>query len=73
MSQTTTITESEKVHTITSYGRVGRGKRGKVRNNTRDSVASINIDYKVEIEAFGAVLVLKYDKVELNKPFDVFK
>ena len=42
-------------------------------NNTRDSVKITNKQYKGEIEAFGAVLALKYEKVYLKKYFDVFR
>ena len=42
-------------------------------NNTRNSKTSTNKYHKGGIEAFGAVLTLKYEKVELKKSFDVFK
>ena len=36
-------------------------------------MASTSKYYKGVIEAFGAVLALNYDKVELNKSLDVFR
>ena len=55
--------ESEKCQTRMSSGWGYRGDRGNTINNTRDSVASTNRDYKDYIEAFGDVLDLNYDKV----------
>ena len=73
MAHTKTCTESDKVQTINSSVQGGHGDSNNARNNTRNSAASTNKDYKVEIEAFGAVLALSYQKVELNKSFDVFR
>ena len=73
IAQTKTSTESDKGHMRTFSGRGGRGDRGNAINNTRDSSASTNKYYKVEIEAFGAVLALNYQKVELKRSFDVFR
>ena len=63
MAKTETSAESDKVQTRTSAGQGGRGCRGIVRKNTRDSLASTRKDYKEEIGAFVAVLTLKYEKV----------
>ena len=63
----------EKFHKRTSSGQGGRGDRRNDRNNTRDSSESTRKYYKGLIEGFGAVLTLKYEKVELKKPFDVFR
>ena len=73
MDHTKTGTESDKGQTSKSPGRRGRGDRGKSRNNTRNSAASTNKDYKGGIEEFGDVIMLKYEKVQLNKYFDVFR
>ena len=70
--QTETSAESDKVYTRTSSVQVGRGDRGNSRNNTRCSSSRTIKYYKGWIEAFGDVLALKYEKVELNKSFDVF-
>ena len=70
---TKTSAESEKVQTQTSSGRGGRRDRGNTGNNTRDSAASTNKITGVKLRCFGAVLALKYEKVELKKSFDVFR
>ena len=67
------MTEYDKGQTRTSSSRGGCGYIRKARNNTRYSAASTNKDYKGGIEAFGDVLALKYEKVELNKSFDMFR
>ena len=43
------------------------------RNNTRNSAASNNKDYKGGIYAFGDTLAVKYDKLELKEYFGIFK
>ena len=63
----------KKCHKETSSGLGGRGDIGNARNNTRDSMSSTNKYYKGEIEAFGDVFALNYDKVALKKLFDVFR
>ena len=73
VTQTKTITEYDKGQASISSGQVGRGERVNTRNNTRNYAASTNKDYKGEIEAFGSMLALKYEKVELKKYFDVFR
>ena len=73
VEQTETSAEYDKGCTGTSTGTVGRGERGNANNNTRDSSESTSKYYNGGIEAFGAVLALKYEKVELKKYFDVFR
>ena len=73
MAQTKTINEYEKVQTRNSSVQGGHGDRGNARNDTRDSAASTNKYYKETIGAFRAMIALKYEKVELNKSFDVFR
>ena len=73
MAQTETSAESDKGQTRTSSGQGGRVNIRNARNNTRDSSASTSRYYKRGIETFGAVLALKYDKLELKKYFDVFR
>ena len=73
MDHTKNSTESDKVHTRKSSVRGGRWEIGNDRNNTRDPVTSTNKYYRGEIEAFGAVLAMKYDKLELNKYVGVFR
>ena len=68
-AHTKTSSESEKGQIRTLSGRGGHGYRGNATNNTRDSLESTNKDYRSKIEAFGAVLALKYEIVELNKFF----
>ena len=68
-----TRAKSYKIQSRTSAGWGGRGDRGNARNNTRDSSTSTRKDYKGEIEAFGAVLALKHENVDIKKPFDVFR
>ena len=51
----------------------GCGDRGNARNKNIDSSETIKKYYKEEIEAFGAVLALKYEKVYLKKYSDVFR
>ena len=63
VDQNETISESSKVKTRTSAVRGGRGEIRKSRNNTRYSLASTSKDYKGVIEAFEAVLAMKYEKV----------
>ena len=63
VDQNETISESSKVKTRTAALRGGRGERGKPRNNIRDSSAGTSKDYKGVIEAFEAVLAMKYEKV----------
>ena len=65
MSHNTTSTEYEKGQTRALSGRGGRGNRGNARNNTRYSTTITKRHYKVEIETFGVVLVLKWEKLEL--------
>ena len=72
MAQTETRAESDKGQKITSAGRGGREDRGNARNNTTYSLTSTSKYYKGGIEAFRAVLVLKYYKVYLKKSFDMF-
>ena len=38
-----------------------------------ETASTENEDYKGDIKTFEAVLVLRYDKVYLKKPFDVFR
>ena len=73
VAQTETSTESDNDSTRTSSEKGGYGDKENFRNNTRDSLASTSKYYKGVIEAFGAVLALNYDKVELNKSLDVFR
>ena len=73
MAYTKTSTKYGKGQTSTSSVQGGPGDRGNTRNNTRNSTASTKKYYKCEIVAFGAVLALKYEKVELLKSFDVFR
>ena len=73
MSQTETIAESENGKTRTPSGQGAIGQRGNARNDIRDSSESTIKYYKGGVEAFGYVLVLKYEKVELKKSFDVFR
>ena len=73
VSQTETIPESEKGQTRTSLFQWCFRYIGNTSNSTRDSAESNNKDYKGEIDALGAVLALKYEKLELNKSFDVFR
>ena len=68
-----TSAESDKGQTRTSVGRGVRGDRGNARNNIRASSTSTSKYYKGEIEAFGAVLALKHEHVDIKKPFDVFR
>ena len=68
-----TSAESDKGQTRTSVGRGVRGDRGNARNKTRDFSTSTSKYYRGDIEAFGNVFTLKYEKVELNKSFDVFR
>ena len=72
VDQTETSAEYDKGQKRTSLGRGGRGDRGNARNNIRDSSTSTSKYYKGEIEAFGAVITLKYEKLELKKPFYMF-
>ena len=72
MTHTENSSESEKGKTRKSSDRGDCGDRVNARNNTRDSVASTTKYYKGGIEEFGALLNLKYKKVELDKSFDVF-
>ena len=58
MAHTKTRTESDKVQKINPSVQGGNGDRNNARNNTRKSVSITNNNYKVEIEAFGAVLTL---------------
>ena len=67
VAQKKTRTESNKGQKITLPGQEGHGNGLNARNNTRNSAASNNKYYKGEIEAFVAVLALKYEKVELKK------
>ena len=73
VAQNETSNESDKGQKRTSLGQGGRGDRGNARNNIRDSSTSTSKYYKGEIEAFGAVITLKYEKVELKKSFDMFR
>ena len=73
VEHTETSAEYDKGQTRTSSRRGGCGNRGKSRNNTRASSASTIRYYKGEIEEFGSVIVLKYQKIELKKYFDVFR
>ena len=58
VAHTKTCTEFDKVQKSTSSVQEGHGDSNNARNNTRNSAASNNKDYKVEIEAFRAVLAL---------------
>ena len=49
------------------------GTEKNAKKNTRDSAASSKKYYKGDIEVFRAVIMMKYEKVELKKSFDVFK
>ena len=60
-------------HRSQSSGQGGCGDIGNNNNNTIDYSESTKKDYRGVIEAFGAVLALKYEKVYFKKPFDVFK
>ena len=56
-----------------SSGEERHKDRGNSRNNTRKYSSSTKFFYKGEIESLGYVLALKYEKVELDKSFDVFR
>ena len=73
MAHNKTSTESYKGQESTSSGLGGSGDIGISSNINRNSAAITHKDYKGEIEAFGAVLALKYEKVDLKKPFAVFR
>ena len=73
VSHTKTSTESDMGQKSASSVQEGCGERGNMSNNTRNSLASTNKYYKVDIEAFEAVLALKNEKVELKKFFHVFR
>ena len=73
VAQTKTSSGSDKVQKRTSSGREGRGYRVNARNNTRYSSASTNKNYKGVIEAFGDLITMKYEKLELKKFLDVFR
>ena len=62
--QTESSSESGKGHTRTPKGRGGYGYRRNSKNNTRDSLASPIKYRRREIEAFGAAIALKYEKLE---------
>ena len=63
VDHTKTSTEYEKIITRTSSGRGGSGDKGNSRNNTIYSASGTNKYYKGGIEAFGAVLVMNYEKL----------
>ena len=55
-----------------------KGKWGEIvntRSNTIKKATRSNTStyYNVDIKTFGSVLVLRYDKVDLKKPFDIFQ
>ena len=51
-----------------------RQRGGNTRNNGNSAdMGTPNKDTSGEIETFGAVLVLRYDRVDLKKYFDVFR
>ena len=53
---------------------LNQGQRwGNTRNNwDLDNMNTTGKDFKGEIEAFGTVLILRYEKVDLKKSFKVF-
>ena len=42
-------------------------------SNSANKTSTDNKDYKGEVKIFGAVLVLRYKKVEIRNSFDVFR
>ena len=72
VDQTKNSTESDKGQKKTSSGRGGYGDIRNGSNNIRDSASRTYKYDKGEIEAFGAMILLKHEKLELKKSFDVF-
>ena len=66
----TGITDNNQSNSYSNWGQQGDNK---IKNGESATTSTANTYFRGEIETFGAVLTLRYERVDLNKSFKVFR